>query len=220
MQKVENIDETPAFAKHVLPAVPSSEVYLEDCVKALKRFNDNHFDIAIVDPPYGIGISSNPFRQKFKKCDWDNAIPNKQYFDELMRVSKNQIIWGGNYFDLPPSQGFIIWDKKQPQDFSSAMCEMAWMSFQKPAKMFRKHVVTAEPNKIHPTQKPVALYDWILQKYAKPNDLILDTHLGSGSSRIAAYKGGFNFVGFEIDQEYYEKQEKRFNDFKSQLRLF
>jgi hypothetical protein len=92
-------------------------LYNGDCLQALKQYDDNHFDIAIVDPPYGIGISSNPFRQKHEKCDWDNAVPNKQYFDELMRVSKNQIIWGGNYFDLPPSQGFIVWDKKQPQDF-------------------------------------------------------------------------------------------------------
>jgi site-specific DNA-methyltransferase (adenine-specific) len=199
---------------------PISEVYNMDCIEGMKFYPDNYFDLAIVDPPYGIGISSNPFRQKFEKCDWDNAIPNKQYFDELMRVSKNQIIWGGNYFDLPPSQGFIIWDKKQPQDFSSAMCEMAWMSLQKPAKMFRKHVVTAEPNKIHPTQKPVALYDWILHNYAKEGDKILDTHLGSQSSRIAAYKAKLDFVGYEIDKEYFEQGNKRFNDFKSQLTLF
>ena len=197
-----------------------SVVFNEDCITGMKRYPDNHFDLAIVDPPYGIGISSNPFRQKFEKCDWDNAIPNKQYFDELMRVSKNQIIWGGNYFDLPPSQGFIIWDKKQPQDFSSAMCEMAWMSLQKPAKMFRKHVVTAEPNKIHPTQKPVTLYDWLLMNYAEQGNLILDTHLGSGSSRIAAYKAKLDFTAFEIDKEYFDKQEKRFNLFKQQTTLF
>ena len=214
--KTENHDS----AKHVALREPLSRVYLEDCVEGLKRFDDKHFDLAIVDPPYGIGISSNPFRQKHEKCDWDNATPSKQYFDGLMRVSKNQIIWGRNYFDLPPSQGFIIWDKKQPQDFSSAMCEMAWMSFQKPAKIFRKHVITAEPKKIHPTQKPVNLYDWCLKNYAKEGDLILDTHLGSGSSRIAAYKGGFDFIGFEIDCDYFNAQEKRFDEFKSQLRLF
>jgi len=197
-----------------------SEVFNEDCMAVMARYPDNHFDLAVVDPPYGIGISSNPFRQKHEKCDWDNAIPNKQYFDELMRISINQIIWGGNYFDLPPSQGFIIWDKKQPQDFSSAMCEMAWMSFQKPAKIFRKHVVTAETNKIHPTQKPVALYDWIFHNYAKPGDKILDTHLGSGSSRIAAYKAKLDFVGCELDKEYFYAQEKRFKDFTSQLRMF
>ena len=103
----------------------TSIVYLMDCIEGLKQMPHLPNCLSVVDPPYGIGISSNPFRQKFEKCDWDNAIPNKKYFDELMRVSKNQIIWGGNYFDLPPSQGFIIWDKKQPQDFSSAMCEMA-----------------------------------------------------------------------------------------------
>jgi site-specific DNA-methyltransferase (adenine-specific) len=197
-----------------------SQVTNEDCMALMARYPDKHFNLAVVDPPYGIGISSNPFRQKHEKCGWDNAIPNKQYFDELMRVSKNQIIWGGNYFDLPPSQGFIIWDKKQPQDFSSAMCEMAWMSFQKPAKLFRKHVVTTEPNKIHPTQKPVALYDWIFNNYAKPGDLIFDSHLGSGSSRIAAYKNKLNFIGCELDKDYFEAQEKRFQTFKSQLTIF
>lgn len=192
----------------------------EDNMELMSRYEDNHFDLAIVDPPYGIGISSNPFRQKHEKCDWDNAIPNKQYFDELMRVSKNQIIWGGNYFDLPPSQGFIIWDKKQPQDFSSAMCEMAWMSFQKPAKIFRKHVVTAEPNKIHPTQKPVALYKWLLDKYAKQGDKILDTHLGSGSIAIACHDYGFELTACELDTEYYEAAKKRFLNHAAQTKLF
>jgi site-specific DNA-methyltransferase (adenine-specific) len=221
--------ETPAFAKHVLPAVPSSEVYLEDCVTALKRFNDNHFDLAIVDPPYGIDWMEqvkNPNKGKnwkqYENKDWDKSIPSAEYFEELKRVSKNQIVWGGNYMTeyLKPSPCWLIWDKMQ--EFSGAVFEMAWTSFSSPAKAFRMSRVEAYTNqsKIHPTQKPTKLYDWILQNYAQPNDLILDTHLGSGSSRIAAYKGGFNFVGFEIDKEYYDKQEKRFNDFKSQLRLF
>jgi len=191
-----------------------------DSLQALKDYEDNHFDVAIVDPPYGIGISSNPFRQKHEKCDWDNAIPNKQYFDELMRVSKNQIIWGGNYFDLPTSQGFVIWDKKQPQNFSSAMCEMAWVSFQKPAKIFRKHVVTAELNKIHPTQKPVELYRWLLEMYTDENDLILDTHLGSGSIAIACHYMKRKLVGYEIDKEYYEKACKRFKEQTAQQALW
>jgi site-specific DNA-methyltransferase (adenine-specific) len=209
--------------------VPSSEVYLEDCVNALKRYADNHFDLAIVDPPYGIDWMEqvkNPNRGKnwkqYENKDWDKSIPSAEYFEELMRVSKNQIVWGGNYMTeyLKPSSCWLIWDKMQ--EFSGAVFEMAWTSFTSPAKAFRMSRVEAYTNqtKIHPTQKPTKLYDWILSNYAKPNDLILDTHLGSGSSRIAAYKGGFNFVGFEIDQEYYEKQEKRFNDFKSQLRLF
>ncbi len=218
--------ETPAFAKHVLPAVPSSEVYLEDCVTALKRFNDNHFDLAIVDPPYGMPKSSamgagklkNRIFKGMQKKGWDIA-PDKEYFDELFRVSKNQIIWGGNYFHLPPTRGFLIWDKEQPwENFSS--CEFAWTSFDCSANTFRECTTRTGEDKIHPTQKSVKLYDYCLHKYAKPNDLILDTHLGSGSSRIASYKGGFNFVGFEIDKEYYEKQEKRFKDFVSQLRMF
>ena len=180
-----------------------------DCMEYMQQM-DWKADLAIVDPPYGIEISGNPFRQKHEKCDWDNAIPNKQYFDELMRVSKNQIIWGGNYFDLPPSQGFIIWDKKQPQDFSSAMCEMSWMSFQKPAKIFRKHVVTAEPNKIHPTQKPVALYKWLLTNYAKKGDRIIDTHGGSMSIAIACYDLGFELVCIEKDLDYFNAAVKRF----------
>ena len=226
--------ETPAFAKHVLPAVPSSEVYLEDCVKALKRFNDNHFDLAIVDPPYGINydveqnkqaeqgrISNGGKWKQYHKTNWDNEIPTAEYWSELFRVSKNQIIWGGNYFGEVVLNGVIIWNKGKNGNMKDG--EMAKTSFNT-FKIYNKTRVDAYINngepKIHPTQKPTSLYDFILKEYAKPNDLILDTHLGSGSSRIAAYKGGFNFVGFEIDQEYYEKQEKRFNDFKSQLRLF
>ena len=189
-------------------------------MQALKRYDNKSFDVAIVDPPDGIGISSNPFRQTHDKCDWDNAIPNKQYFDELMRVSKNQIIWGGNYFDLPPSQGFVIWDKKQSQNFSSAMCEMAWMSFQKPAKIFRKHVVTAEPNKLHPTQKPVELYRWLLDMYTEENDLILDTHLGSGSIAVACWDMKRNLTGFEINKGYYDAACKRLEQKTKQMQLW
>ena len=214
-------------AKPLLPAVPSSEVYLEDCVKALKRFNDNHFDLAIVDPPYGIGIA-----------EWDKERPTDEYWEQLFRVSKNQIVWGGNYFNLPIKRQWICWDKSVikagylgKREFDEF--ELAWTSFDGKCKMIRfsdignmngfdgkLKVDYTFKGKIHPCQKHINIYDWILQNYAKPNDLILDTHLGSGSSRIAAYKGGFNFVGFEIDCDYYDKQEKRFNDFKSQLRLF
>jgi len=236
MQKVENIDENPAFAKHVLPAVPSSEVYLEDCVKALKRFNDKHFDLAIVDPPYGIGEDGlkNHSRGKATKAtkytpkNWDKEPPQQEYFEELFRVSKNQIIFGANHFIErinKNSSCWIVWNKLNTGDFAD--CELAWTSFNTAVRKFDfmwngmlQGDMKNKENRIHPTQKPVKLYDWILAKFAKESDLILDTHLGSGSSRIAAYKGGFNFVGFEIDKEYYEKQEKRFNDFKSQLRLF
>ena len=224
----------PQTAACFLPHVsncPFSVVYNEDCVQGLKRFADNYFDLAIVDPPYGIGAENhagnadNGWKQWDKKS-WDNAIPTAEYFEQLFRVSKNQIIWGGNYFAnlLPNSQGWIFWDKGQ-RDFSLADGELCWTSFKKSLRVFEMSRAKAKASigydKIHPTQKPVQLYDFCYNfaKLEKGN-LVLDTHLGSGSSRIAAYKGGFNFVGFEIDQEYYEKQEKRFNDFKSQLRLF
>jgi len=220
--------ETPAFAKPVLPAVPSSEVHLEDCVTALKRYADNHFDLAIVDPPYGLGDrlsngggkrKDDPSRLLYVDKQWD-ILPTAEYWNELFRVSKNQVVFGANYFleFLPNTRGFVCWDKKQDMPTLSA-CELVWTSLDKPAKIMKKS--SMDLDRFHPTQKPIYVYEWMF-KYCKTqeNDLILDTHLGSGSSRIAAYKGGFNFVGFEIDQEYYEKQEKRFNDFKSQLRLF
>jgi site-specific DNA-methyltransferase (adenine-specific) len=245
MQKVENIDETPAFAKHVLPAVPSSEVYLEDCVKALKRYADNHFDLAIVDPPYGIGASADSrvggsytvnmggvkrkvAAKQYTAKDWDFEKPTTEYWNELFRVSKNQIVWGGNYFveNLKDSACWLVWNKRNGEN-NNADCELAWTSFKTAVRMFDwkwngmlQQNMKDKEERMHPTQKPVALYDWLLMNYAKPNDLILDTHLGSGSSRIAAYKGGFDFTAFEIDEDYYKSQEKRFNDFKSQLRLF
>jgi len=234
--------------KPLLPAVPSSEVYLEDCLKALKRYADNHFDLAIVDPPYGIGFDrenptmsagvrkdgtkrkmaswSNPKEKGYTKKDWDKETPSEEYWKELMRVSKNQIVWGGNYFSdyLKPHGGWIVWEKGVPEGMSLSQAELAWNSCLNSVRIVKVlwagYKKADNEDRFHPTQKPVRLYDWILMNFAKPNDLILDTHLGSGSSRIAAYKGGFNFVGFEIDQEYYEKQEKRFNEFKSQLRLF
>jgi len=189
-------------------------------MEGMKRYGDKHFDLAIVDPPYGIDLASKSFRGKQAKKNWDECVPDSQYFSELMRVSKDQIIWGGNYFDLPPSKGFFIWDKMQPFDFTSAMCEMAWSSIQKPAKMFRLHVVTAETNKIHPTQKPVKLYKWLLHNYAKKGDLILDTHVGSASSLIACHLLGFNAVGFELDEDYYRTSKERLDRAMNQLGLF
>ena len=217
----------PNDAKPVLCAGPSNKVYLEDCTEALKRFSDGYFDIAVVDPPYGIGANKMQLGNGKKKiyrgeADWDNAIPTAEYFEQLFRVSKNQIVWGANYMTeyLKPSRCWISWYKMQ--EFSTNEFELAWTSFDETCKQFNLSRVQAYAgsNKIHPTEKPIKLYDWCLNKFANEGDLILDTHLGSGSSRIAAYKGGFNFVGFEIDKEYYGKQEKRFNDFKSQLRLF
>jgi site-specific DNA-methyltransferase (adenine-specific) len=158
-----------------------------------------------------------------KKKDWDKEIPSNEYFAELFRVSKNQVIFGGNYFGLPPTRCYLVWDKGEGfYNRTYAECELAWTSFDANTCKIKYDPLAKGDykGKIHPCQKPVTVYDWILQKYAKPNDLILDTHLGSGSSRIAANKGGFNFIGFETDKEYYEKQEKRFKDFVSQLRMF
>ena len=195
--------------------------YNADNLEIMRGMKDNEFDLAIVDPPYGIGISSNPVRQRHEKKNWDNAIPTLEYFEQLFRVSKNQIIWGGNYFPLKPTQCFLIWDKKQPHDFSLAMCEMAWTSFSKPAKICRLSVLK-EKNKIHTTQKPIALYDWIIKNYAKPGDKILDTHLGSGSIAIAIEKAnrinnmGLHFTGIELDEEYYNAALQRFKIFAMQ----
>jgi len=183
----------------------------EDNMKLMSRYADNYFELAIVDPPYGIGISKNPVRQMHEKKQWDNNIPDKKYFTELMRVSKNQIIWGGNYFNLPPTQGFFIWDKKQPHDFSLAMCEMAWSSFQKPAKMWTLSVLK-EQGKIHPTQKPIELYEWLLINNAQQGDKILDTHLGSGSIAIACHNLGFDLTACELDPDYYKAAIKLIQD--------
>ena len=229
-------DKSPHCSKHVLPAVPTSEVYLEDCVEALKRFPDKHFDLAIVDPPYGIGMDKTHFKTKssnakpteYGKKDWDNAIPSKEYFNELLRVSKNQIVWGGNYFveNLTNSSCWVVWDKDNGNSIH-ADCELAWTSYNTGVRKvkylwhgMRQQNMKNKEERIHPTQKPIALYKWLLMNYASEGNLILDTHLGSGSSRIAAYDLGYDFIGFEIDPEYYEKQEKRFKDFVSQLRLF
>lgn len=227
---------SPAFAKPVLAAVPFSEVYLEDCTEALKRFNDNYFDLAIVDPPYGINVAktgkvggNNAGKAKdYGAKEWDKQPPNDEYFRQLFRVSKNQIVWGANHFisKMPfDSSCWIVWDKDNSGNFAD--CELAWTSFDTAVRKFQwrwngmlQQNMKDKEERIHPTQKPIALYEWILQNYAERGDLILDTHLGSGSSRIAADKGGFNFIGFEIDADYYEKSKKRFNDFKSQLRMF
>ena len=200
-----------------------SEVYNMDCIAGMKEYPDKYFDLAIVDPPYGIGdkfkggkTGKMNFNEVVEK-DWDK-VPPMEYWDELKRVSKNQIIWGGNYFPLPPTRCFIVWDKHISEDFSLAMAELAWTSFDKLAKIFK--MPTPKDGKIHPTQKPIKLYEWLLMNYAKEGDKILDTHLGSGSSRIAAYRNGFDFVGFEIDKDYFEAQEKRFKTELMQPRLF
>ena len=199
-----------------------SIAYNMDCMEAMREMPDKAFDLAVVDPPYGIGITDSGRLKKYntKNAQWDNQPPSKDYFEQLFRVSKNQIIWGGNYFDLPPTKCFLIWDKQQPEDVSFASCEFAWTSFDSVAKTFYKSPIRTGEVRIHTTQKPVALYRWIFQRYAKLGDKILDTHLGSGSSRIAAYDAGLDFVGYEIDKEYFDKQEERFKKYASQGRLF
>ena len=195
------------------------EITNEDNMLLMKRYPDNHFDLAIVDPPYAIGISTNPVRQQHKKKEWDNEKPTKEYFKELFRVSKNQIVWGGNYFDLPVSQGFFIWDKKQPEEFSLSMCEYAWSSIQKPAKMWSLSVLK-ERGKIHPTQKPCQLYEWLLIHNATEGDKILDTHLGSGSIALACHNLGFDLTACELDKEYFDASIKRIKNHVAQIRMF
>ena len=210
---------------------------LGDCMTYLKEYKDNHFDLAIVDPPYGIGESKkkrknqktnkwkNPKTKKHNTKDWDKEKPTKEYFKELFRVSKNQIIWGGNYFTkyLPSSMGWVFWDKKNGNcDFSDG--ELAFTSFNKGLRKFDwlwNGFQKQRPEKrIHPTQKPVALYRWLLQNYAKPNDLILDTHVGSASSLIACEIEGFDYVGFEKDKDYFRDSSKRIEQHLAQITMF
>jgi len=220
----------PCFI-HDVSNCPFSVVYNEDCVQGLKRFPDKYFDLAIVDPPYGIGIdgqkqsinNKNPKanRKAHDFKGWDNSIPSAEYFAELWRVSKNQIIWGANYFVEyinKPTKGWVVWYKGQ-EGLTMSDAELAFSSFDSATRVVKiNRVELLKEGTIHPTQKPIKLYDWLLNQYASEGDLILDTHVGS--SRIACEKGGFNFIGFEIDKDYYEKQEKRFKNHSMQQRLF
>jgi site-specific DNA-methyltransferase (adenine-specific) len=201
----------------------------EDNMALMARYPDNYFDLAIVDPPYGININNNMGRRKgdkhsgHKKVKWDNEIPEKKYFDELFRVSRNQIIWGGNYFPLPLTGSWLFWDKLMPEEMSFSMGELAWMTFGNTLrKITLKHhgFINGDNIKIHPTQKPVALYKWLLDKYAKEGDKILDTHLGSGSIAIACHDYGFELTACELDSEYYEKAVQRIKNHVSQQKLF
>lgn len=236
---------------------PKSEVFNQDCMIGMRQFPDKYFELAIVDPPYGINAANmqmghNPTRKganqypgestavklskkrlngggaKLKnrilnkaKIDWDNEQPSKEYWLELFRVSKNQIIFGGNYFELAPSRGVGCWDKLQPWD-NFSQWEMVWTSFDCPAWMYR-YSNTGGANaetKIHPTQKPINVYRFIMKKFGNEGDKILDTHGGSLSSRIAAHDLGFDFTAYELDPIYYADSCKRFEQYKSQLKLF
>ena len=215
------------------------KIYNQDCLEAMKDMSDNQFDLAIVDPPYGIGFgefnrtnkdsTGKRYKaNKYKQGDWDTNIPKDMYFKELIRVSKNQIIWGGNYFPYiwkNGCKGFIFWYKGNPvPNFSDG--ELAWTSFNKVAKQFDYRYYgglegkTSASNKIHPTQKPISLYEWLLMNYAKEGDTILDTHLGSGSIAIACHNLGYDLTGYEIDKDYYEAAKKRIEQHKQQIRMF
>ena len=214
-----------------------SEVHNEDCMIGMSRYPDKFFDLAIVDPPYGIGMDGaihirkpdrpstwNMIEKYDKKC-WDEAIPTEEYFKELFRVSKNQVVWGGNYFTdfLPPSKCWIFWDKLFDKTFNFSHGELAWTSFQKrllKVVISSKSETNGGKDRIHPTQKPVKLYSFALNEFTSPGDKILDTHLGSQSSRIAAYNMGFDFYGWEIDSEYFEQGNKRFKEQTKQQSLF
>jgi site-specific DNA-methyltransferase (adenine-specific) len=209
---------------------PISEVYNEDNAIGMARYPDKYFDLAIVDPPYGINAeqgTNRASRKQFKDkvYGWDSSMPNEAYFKELRRISKNQIIWGGNYFleYIGNTRGFIIWDKLNP-DRCFADCEFAWTSFDCVARIYKTERVqemnAKDGGKIHPTQKPVQLYKWLLKNYAKEGDKIIDTHMGSQSSRIACYDGEFDFIGFELDKDYFDAGCKRFENHKAQLKLF
>ena len=221
-------------------------IYNQDCMEAMKEMTDNQFDLAIVDPPYGIGadVAQNKAAERrkrakgknksgrgwkeYKKTNWDNAIPTDEFFIELLRVSKRQIIWGGNYFPYlwQFSNSFIIWNKEQ-REFSLADGELAWYSkTNKAMRIFdfsRGGALANNKNnggRLHPTQKPVKLYEWLLMKYAKEGDKILDTHLGSGSIARACHNLGFELTGYEIDKEYFEAANKRIEQHKQQGRLW
>ncbi len=211
----------------ILSESPRIEFLSADCMDVMKGYADKQFELAIVDPPYGIfgaeGTTGTNWKQ-YKKWGWDENRPDKTYFDKLYNVSKNQIIFGGNYFVkyLKSSMGWIVWDKVQRLDSSD--CELMYSSFDAATRIFSfargNNQGFLNPDRFHPTQKPVALYKWLLKNYAKTGDKILDTHGGSFSSAIACHQMGFDFVGIEKDAEYFEKAVKRFKQYESQGRLF
>ena len=198
----------------------------EDNMKLMARYEDNYFDLAIVDPPYGLGDKTTKggcnknSQVKFKEHKWDNEIPRDDYFDELFRVSKNQIIWGGNYFPYiwkNGCRGLITWDKMVYIPTMSQI-EYAWYSEDKLPKLVK--INNNDINRQHPTQKPVKLYEWLLMNYAKEGDKILDTHLGSGSIALACHNLGYDLTACELDKEYYDAAIKRIDQHKAQIRMF
>lgn len=207
-------------------------LYNEDCLEAMKNIPDKYFDLAIVDPPYGIGIDgqkeyiSNTNSKHNRKAHtfygWDQERPGKEYFRELERISKHQVIWGGNYFVqyLQPTKGWLVWDKGQ-HGLSMSDCELAYTSFNKPTRVINiNRGELRRERTIHPTQKPIKLYDWILSMFANEDCKVIDTHCGSASSLIACHRAGIEFLGFEIQEEYYKSAKARLEAEQAQLRLF
>ncbi len=218
--------------------------YNMDCMKGMKQFSDKYFDLAIVDPPYGLDIGQMSYTNgvQIVECalakrtdysghsEWDKKPPSEDYFKELFRVSKNQIIWGGNYFadKLPVTKSWIVWDKRCEEKYSNdfADCELAWCS-KGVARVYRylysgmmQGNMKNKEKRFHPTQKPVCLYEWLLNQYADENDIILDTHVGSASSLIACHRTQHNFVGFELDEEYFKKAKERLDAEINQMTIF
>lgn len=220
----------------ILSEVPKIELFNEDCLEALKKFPDNYFNIGIVDPPYGLNFGSfnrtnkysNGERHKANKYsngDWDKEIPSQEYFDQLFRVTENQIICGGNYFPLPPTQCFVFWYKQNPvENFSVG--ELIWTSFKRPALCFDYRYYGAlegkssAAEKVHPTQKPVQLYKFLLDKFAKPGMKILDTHTGSANSLIAGFYFGVEYTAYEINPDYFRDGIRNFKQLTIQKQLF
>jgi len=193
-----------------------------DCMEYMRGLPDKAFELAIVDPEFGIGIGNSPRLVTDKGLQakaWDNTPIDPFYFTELFRVSKNQIIWGGNYYAMPPNKHCVIWDKLQPEALSFGMFDYAWTSFNGSNKIFRLST-RAENGTLHPTAKPVALYKWLLSRYAKPGDRILDTHGGSGSICIACHDLGYDLTWMELDEDYYKAACERYKIHASQAQLF
>jgi len=196
-------------------------LYLADCLPMMREMSDKAFDLAIVDPQFGIGISRSARLVTDKGLQakaWDDVPISPDYFKDLFRVSINQIIWGGNYYALPPARNYVAWDKLQPEGLSFGMFDLAWTSFDTSNKMFRRS--SSRDSRIHPTQKPAALYRWLLKNYAKPGDTILDTHAGSCSLAIACHDLGFTLTAFEIDEEYLSAAVDRIKRYLRQPKMF
>ena len=207
--------------------IPEINLHLGDCMDLMRGKPNGYYSLAVIDPPYGLGdrlsdgggkLKNTPMAALYRGKTWD-ALPDQKYWSEIFRVSKNQIVFGANYFleYLPSSRGFVCWDKKQDMPTLSA-CELIWTSFDCPAKIYRQS--SQDLNRFHPTQKPQAMYKWLLSKFAKPGDRILDTHGGSGSSMIACYDLGFDMDWIELDPDYFKSAKERFERHKAQGQLF